>query len=140
MKTMSMRHYLSYWAVGLSLVIGTVGMPKNAAAVCCPQVYSIKLLPVDPTTKLVGYAEIVECLNLSFLHIVVKGYAPDGTSFIPTIPGREPMIGEWFEMTNHRAETVWQNVTTYGAPAGGLAGRTLTITDFNFVPILSGTF
>lgn len=142
MRMISVNKAYFYMLVSMFFVILMFSSPKKAEAFCCPQVYSIQLLPVDTaaTIKMIGFAEINECLNMSFLHIVVRSSAPDGKLYIPTIPGREPLIGEWFAITNHRGETIWQNVTTFGVPAGGLTGKTLTITDENFVPVLQGIF
>jgi hypothetical protein len=142
MKTISLRHFTTSLLFSFSLLISLISVSGTAEAFCCPQVYTVQLLPVDPTVRprLSGYAEINECLGMSFLRIVIRGNTPDGTQLIPTIPGRQPLIGEWFTMTSHRGETVWQNITTYGVLAGGLAGRVIEIDDFNFNPVLTGTF
>lgn len=142
MKNTASRNFATALLFSLSFLILFMSVSRTAEAFCCPQVYTVQLLPVDSAARprLSGYAEINECRGMSFLRIVIRGYAPDGTVFIPTIPGAEPLIGEWFSMLNHRGETIWQNVTSYGVPAGGLAGRTLSIDDENFTPVLTGTF
>ena len=65
-------------------VILMFSLPKKAEAFCCPQVYSIQLLPVDAAAaiKMIGFAEIDECLNMSFLHIVVRSSARGASVYL----------------------------------------------------------
>jgi len=115
---------------------------ETAAAFCCPKVYSVTLTPVDPQARpvLSGYVEINECQGMSFLHIVVMGNLPNGTQLVPVIPGRQPLLGDWFTVNSRRGETIWQGISQYGKPAGGLQGRTINIADQNFTSLLTATF
>ena len=136
------RRLTSIAIFGFLIAIPLLTVSETASAFCCPKVYSVILTPVDPLAKpvLSGFVEINECQGMSFLHIVVRGNLPNGTQLIPVIPGRQPLIGDWFTVNNRRGETIWQGISQFGKPAGGLQGRTINIDDQNFTPLLTATF
>ena len=65
---------LAATALVVAISIGGSFAPSIASAFCCPAVVVVKLIPVDPvaTPGLRGYAEVDECLGMSFLRIIVE--------------------------------------------------------------------
>jgi hypothetical protein len=122
----------------LALVVaGTLALPDLAQAHCCRSLALVRLTPVDPTAqpRLSGKAELIDCFGqLTLVSVRVNGRVPDGTEFIPVLPGREPILGDWFTMTNGSGEGFIQGVS---AP---LTGRMIEVDDANFTPVLTGTF
>ncbi len=43
-------------------------------------------------------------------------------------------------MKDQKGDSVWEGVTTYGVPSGGLKGRTMVIFDSNFTAVAQGSF
>lgn len=133
---------LAATALVVAISIGGSFAPSIASAFCCPAVVVVKLIPVDPvaTPGLRGYAEVDECLGMSFLRIIVKGNVPDGTVYTPAFRSLNPQMGEVFAMARRRGETLWQGISEYGMPSGGLSGMTLSIMDADFQDVLTAQF
>jgi hypothetical protein len=112
----------------------------TANAFVCPAKIRKPLVPLSPTVKLQGVAEISECFGNSFIYIKVKGRTPAGTTFIPVFRSLNPLIGPVISMNHGVGEVIWEGVTAYGAVNGGLTGRVLTITDSSYVDLLSVSF
>jgi hypothetical protein len=111
--------------------------PAAHAGFYCRTVRSIPLEPVDPTAIVLrrGFAEIDECFGLSFLRVRVFGAVPGGTSFAVTLPGLEPILGDFFSLTRGRGDSLLEGLTN-----PGLAGREVDVVDEGFSPVLSGQF
>jgi len=121
------------FAIGLALRV-----PQAAAGFCCKSSQAIKLVSTDPTIPLRlkrGMAEIDECLGMSFLRVTVSGNVPDGSAFVVSIPGREPILGEFFSVIAGHGETVLQ-----GIMLGSITGRVVEVSDDTFTPVLTGQF
>ncbi len=130
-----------------SLLAGSVVLtPTKAEAFYCPAVKTVDLTPVSPPIRprVFGRAEISECFDLSFLHIVVRANVADGTQLMAVIratsPYGQPLLSDWITMTTNRGTILWQGATSPGIPNGGLTGRTLEIVDSNFTTLAQATF
>jgi hypothetical protein len=123
--------------ITILFVLSVFIIPKLTYAFCCPAVKTIHLTPSieGRALKLHGKAEINQCYGLSFLHITLSGNVPDGTQFIPVFRSKQPVMGDWFTMTNQHGDTVMEAITL-----PSVIGKTLSITDASYTDLLTGRF
>jgi hypothetical protein len=124
---------------GMALLAGVLaaGAPTARADFRCRSVRSIRLVPVDPTARVLsrGHAEIDQCVGLTFLRVTVRGRVPDQTSFVAGIPGIEPILGDVFAVVRGRGET-----TIEGIGLETVTGREIAVYDESFTQVLTGRF
>ena len=122
-----------------ALAVGGMAHPRSAqAGFYCRAVKTIPLRRADPTAPVTltrGFAEIDECLGMSFLRVRVFGNVPDGTAYAIALPAAEPILGDFFSIMGHRADSVIPQIA-----AATVAGRTIDIVDDGFTPVLTGQF
>lgn len=125
-------------AASISIAAALLALPEQALALHCRASAHAKLLPVDPAAavKIRGKVAAISCSDGStLLEFLVRTRQPDGTAYVPALPGLQPVLGDFFYLAKNKGIGEILNVSV-----DQMHGRTVSVYDQDFNEVLSVVF